>query len=501
VGQEKKYKFSDFFKFHEKQKQAFQYIGKGKRIFFGGARGGGKSAFSLGVAVLCSIQFPGLSTVIIRRRYFDLQHTFIYRLGETYPESVFKYRYIKKIKVAEFENGSKIVFKAVGQDTDLEDIQGGEFQLIIIDEANNFDQDVIHRLVGSLRKSKGKIGLRGFTPTLLMTGNPGGRSDIYFKTRFVEPNYSYWKDYELNHKDEYIFVPSGPHDNPYLDDNYIQWLESMPEGLQQAWLYGNWNVFQGQFFEEWNPSVHVVESFEIPPHWERFSGMDLGFTEKHPTVFLWAAIDPDTHVIHVYRECIITGDLETQAITIASMQEGEEIGMQMADPSMFSDTRKYSIGDDSPAVIFMKSGIVLLPADNGRINGWRMVKQWLHWDENHGPKLVFHDSCYRTVEVMPTLRYAGEGDSEDLDTRQPYDDFADALRYMLSKTVFYETLAEKEEREYIERKKEEEQEEQEAYSIKVKRDPVVKNELLRREWTSRDKWKESVYVSDISMFT
>lgn len=437
--------FGDYIQFHDKQKEAFQYIGKGYRIFFGGARGGGKSAFALASAVACAKQFPGITIVCVRRRYFDLQQTFIYPLLEYYPQNVFKYKYIKKEKIAIFSTegtgtskSSKIIFKACDTEADAQDIQGVEFQLMIIDEANNLDENVLHRLTGSLRKSKRMKGLKGFKTTLLMTGNPGGRSDTYFRTRFVEPDYSYWTDYELKHKDKFIFISSGPFDNPYLDKDYISWLESLPKGLRDAWLYGRWDVFNGQFFEEWNPRVHVVSSFDPPKHWERIAGLDLGFSDKHPTVCLWGAKDPETGVIHIYREAVLKGDVESQARIIASMQEGEEINMFLADPSMFGEQRKMKASDDSPSMIFAKAGISMIPANNDRINGWRIVKQWMHWDENHPPRIVFHDVCTKTIQSLPSLRYATTGNTEDMDTKQPYDDFADALRYMLISGNYYE---------------------------------------------------------------
>lgn len=502
----KKYEFSDFFKFHGRQAEAFKYVGKGHRLFFGGARGGGKSAFALATAMVCAKQFPGIVIVCIRKRYFDLQHTFIFPMLESYPDKLFGYRYLKKDKTAEFNNGSRIIFKACDTETDAQDIQGVEFQLMIIDEANNLEEMVLYKLVGSLRKSKNKKGLKGFKPSLIMTGNPGGRSDLYFKTRFIEPNYSYWQSYELKHKDRYIFVPSGPYDNPYLDEDYISWLEGMPYGLREAWLEGNWDVFHGQFFEEWNPRVHIVESFDPPAHWERVSGMDLGFTDRHPTVFLWGATDPETGVLHIYREAVLKGDVETQAMMVASMQSGEEIGLQLADPSMFSNTRKNTAADDSPDMIFAKAGIALIPANNDRINGWRIVKQWLHWDKKHRPRIVFHDSCPRTIEALPTLRHTTVGNLEDMDTKQNLDDFADALRYMLVSGFFYEVEGEVKYKEWAgDYEKTEEEDYASIFSVssarKKARETVeysgkARDELIVEEST----WRDSIYESDASMF-
>ena len=41
-------------------------------------------------------------------------------------------------------------------------------------------------------------------------------------------------------------------------------------------LYGNWDVFDGQFFREFKRSVHVIESFQMPEHWNRYIAIDYG---------------------------------------------------------------------------------------------------------------------------------------------------------------------------------------------------------------------------------
>src|SRR5690606_41661381 len=73
------------------------------------------------------------------------------------------------------------------------------------------------------------------------------------------------------------FIPAGPYDNPKLDPSYLQSLKMLPEKLQKAWIEGDWDTFQGQFFEEWDPEIHVLkEHFEPPPEWPRYHALDWG---------------------------------------------------------------------------------------------------------------------------------------------------------------------------------------------------------------------------------
>ena len=55
------------------------------------------------------------------------------------------------------------------------------------------------------------------------------------------------------------------------DPGYIDRIKgSGPEWLVKAWLEGDWNIAPGAFFENvWDPSMHVVEPFDIPLEWRR----------------------------------------------------------------------------------------------------------------------------------------------------------------------------------------------------------------------------------------
>ena len=74
----------------------------------------------------------------------------------------------------------------------------------------------------------------------------------------------------------------------------------MPEKLRQAYLEGNWDVFEGQFFSEFDRDVHVVEPFSIPQSWFKFRSIDpsgrAGITSCH-----WYALDWNKRVF-VYKE-------------------------------------------------------------------------------------------------------------------------------------------------------------------------------------------------------
>lgn len=467
-----------------RQMQAYQYLGKGGRVFYGGARGGGKTAFALFAAVMVCKLYPGIKCVAIRETYPELEEAFISQLEVKYPDTVFGYSYKDKTKTATFSNGSKIIFRACDSPKAAKKIQGIEYQFMIIDEAPNFDVLTIHKLSGSLRTSM----KNDFIPSLLMTGNPGGISDTYFITHFVTPNYSDWEDYELKHKEKFFFVPATVYDNEHVTKDYREMLEGLPEHLRLAWLEGRWGVFEGQFFEEWDPTVHIVAPFEVPKHWLRKSGMDLGWSTKHPTVVLWGAQDPENLDVYIYREYTRSGNTEQYADEIIMLEEDDGYVEAWADPNMFYKQKPQDAYAESDSSIFLRKGKYIQPAVNDRELGWRVLKQWLSHTERRPPKLFVFNICRQLITTLPSLRYDMRGilKRNDLDTKMQ-DDAADALRYLMIMGFTFPTK----------------QDLTELAEQRAKDDAIyAKKTFLRAhgESTGYETWEEAINVSEKSNY-
>ena len=387
------------------------------------------SHMALDAAFKACLRHKSIQVGCFRQTYPELEEVFIQQMKRRFPDNVFKYKYRDKHKTAFFPNGSRIIFKSCETEADVKKAQGAEYQFLIIDEAPNWDIITIQKLMGSCRNAR----LSDFSPTVLMTGNPGGISDQWFIDHFVQPNYDKWAPGELKNKERYMFIPAKVGDNPSLDASYIDMLESLPEALRDAWLHGVWGVFEGQFFEMWNQNVHVIPQFKIPDTWHVRGGFDLGYSEAHPSVGLWGAQDPDSGRVYVFQEYVGSGAVETHARPMAEMCGAlGQSHVVYADPSMWDETRKLRDSDESPARMFLSAGVPIMPANNSRVNGWRIVKSWLNYTTSKEPMLYVMDSCPQLITTLPKLRYAkaGKNSREDLDTKM-CDDATDALRYMM----------------------------------------------------------------------
>lgn len=371
----------------------------------------------------------------MRRTIEELKAQIIPEFLKLFPAGEL-YKWRPSDKMIRWHNGSTIHFRPLNDMEDALKEQGIERQMYIIDEANLVNEDLLMMLRGSLRNA----GIKGWRTTMLMTGNPGGVSDLYFKTRFIRPDYSRWTDAELKDKDEYAFVQAKVHDNQRLlqnDPGYLDMLRSQPEHRRRAWLDGDWDVFAGQFFEMWDERVHVVEDFDPPADWARWRSVDLG-KGSHPTVALWWAQQPDdgtpeAGTVYCYREMTAyTAPAEAAKQMAELSMPGESFIMSFGDPNIWA--RDNEIWDNEQ--FFRQAGIMLTPSSNKRSVGWATLKQWLHWDGHvtsglitQLPKMKVCRCCVGLRESVPTLQYVGNG-KEDCDSKQQ-DDWADAMRYFV----------------------------------------------------------------------
>lgn len=428
--------FNTLFQFQPKQKEILRWIGKKSKIVYGGARGGGKTAAAVAIAILCCLQYPGLRVVIIRKSLDELRYQVIDNelLAKYDGKGLFTYN--RTDKTAYFPNGSVIYLRSIEHASDVNKEQGIERGLYILDEGNQFEESVIRRLFGSLRA----FNVKGWKPTMIITANPGGACDDYIKKYWINPwRYDYhesvydeWTPDELKTKDEYIFIPAKVYDNAYATEDYVQELRSLPEDLRRAWLEGDWDSFQGQFFPEFKQQVHVCEPFDIPEDWQRWRGIDLGYG-KHPSVCLFAAQSPETGAVYIYNEVATKGYVPEFIELIKNPSGDDDFVYTMFDPNSMKGRRGTSIEHEDPATMFQRGGIHVTAADNHRDNGWRNVKAWMHYDGNTPPKLYVFHHCLGLIDTIPKQKYV-DG-KHDLDTRGQ-DDYVDALRYILSKLPY-----------------------------------------------------------------
>lgn len=395
-------------------------------LFFGGARGGGKSDFLLGD------YFQDVSThgkdwqgVFFRRTYPELEEP-IRRAKEIYQGSGCTWLEQKKQFV--WPNGACLRFRHCERLADVDKYQGHQYGWMAFDEiTNQADEQVFRRLLACNRWAEKDLP----TKRIRLSGNPGGPGHSWVKKLFIDPapgGCELIEDGDI----ERMFIPSKVSDNEILmsrDPDYIRNLENLgsPE-LVSAWLSGDWNVILGAYFPEFT-ARHVIRPRPIPPYWTRFRAIDWGF--HAPSAVLWIAVSdgmlegiPEGALV-VYREYYGAGlTAEELAPRIRDMT-AEEVRYSVCDPSMFPQKSKVIKGP-SLAEVFVQAGVNLTPGDNNRLAGWQQLRQRLRGVDGI-PMLYIFDTCRELIRTLPLLQH-DDKKPEDCDTTGE-DHLADALRY------------------------------------------------------------------------
>ena len=415
------------------EKQATVMKLRNRFLAYGGARGGGKTWLAVHWAILNCLYYKGIRCLMIRSTYAELEKNLIRPM---ITETNGMARYNDQKKLMRFFNGSTVDFGYCKNEADMERYQGGEWDLEFIDEAGNIPEICIKKFIPTVR------GTNGFPKRTLYTLNPGGRSHGYFKRLFVDRDF---RTDEGEDPDDYAFVQALVQDNKALMESqpeYIKDLEVLPEKLRRAWLLGEWDIFAGQFFEDFVNVVredrtwsHVIPAFEPPAHWTIWRTYDYGY--NHPFACQWWAIDTDG-IMYLILELYGCGQEPNTGLHWTADKQFSEIHRietehpwlrrrqvrGVADPAIWNrESTGISIAD-----VAARCGVQFSPGNNDRINGWAQCHNRLAFDEHGRPGMYVFDHCTAFRRTIPTLLY-DEHKVEDLDT-EGEDHEADAWRYL-----------------------------------------------------------------------
>ena len=406
-----------------------------RHVAYGGARGGGKSWAVRVKALLLCMRWKGIKILIVRKTYKELTNNHIVPLQQMIPVSVARYN--KTEKVFTFFNGSTIWFGYCNNDSDLDQYQGAEYDVIFFDEATQLQEQWIKKINLAVRQPN------GLPKRTYYTCNPGGVSHNYIKRLFIERKYE-----EAEIPENYSFTQALVTDNKVLMEmspEYKAELEALPPKLREAWLYGSWDIFEGQFFEDFMDMpdhyndrqwTHVINPFEIPDGWKIYRSFDWGYNK--PFSCMWFAVDYDGVIYHIleFYGCVKGSPNEgikwTPPQVFAEIHKIEtehpwlkgKVIMGIADPAIWDAETGESIADTAA-----KHQVFFSKGDHQRIAGWMQCHYRLAFDENGFPMFYVFKNCEHFIRTIPLLQY-DDHKVEDIDT-DGEDHIADAWRYFL----------------------------------------------------------------------
>ena len=400
-------------------KQLEFFKARGRHICYGGARGGGKSWAARVKAVMLCGRYQGLKVLLMRRTLPELRENHV-RFLIPMLQGVARYKETENCFY--FPNGSILKLGYCAAEKDVYQYQGQEWDVIILEEATHFTEEQMTFLTTCNRSVRDD-----FTPRMYYTCNPGNVGHAWVKRLFID------RDYRGEERPEdYFFISASVFDNEVLmknDPGYLRTLRNLPEDQKRAFLYGDWDVYEGQYFSEWRRDLHVMDPIPIQPWWQVYRALDYGLDRL---ACLWCAFD-DVGNAYVFREVCVSETIVSDAARMILSAGDEPVTATFMPSDLLGRSSQTGV---SIFETFSSAGLQGTPVSNPRVAGWLNLKEWLHpVDDGTGtvrPKLRIFSTCTELIRCMPLLRFAEKGDPSDAST-EPHEitHAPDALRYMM----------------------------------------------------------------------
>lgn len=432
-------KFTELAKFQDKQLEAWFTLmdPKCKYLLYGGAAGGGKSYFLRWTAIGLAMYYAskGIDRVpigLFSEDYPTLRDRQVTKIMREFPPWLGTLKETQRDGLAFYlapQYGSGVIM--LRNLDDPSKYASVEFAAILVEELTKNTEETFEDLRTRMRfpgvEDRKFIGAT----------NPGQIGHGWVKRKWVKVDPAY-QDLEQN---RFFFVPAKYSDNRYNPSDYgIQLSAITDPQKRRALLDGSWDVFAGQYFDEWNPSLHVINPFVPDKNNVIIGGMDWGRTK--PFAFLLSTVEKVFYEEKSFYR--VKTFSETYGIKKNPIEWSEEIKEQLrrlfsltlgdivwarADTSIFD---KLADGSRSIRDQFVEADDrwrLLRKSNKDRIQGWNIMHDWLSTAPDGLPYWQIASNCSNLIRTLPDLVH-DENQVEDLDS-DGEDHAPDAMRYML----------------------------------------------------------------------
>ena len=301
---------------------------------------------------------------------------------------------VETIRVNHVSGGvSEIVLKTYEQGR--ETWQGTEVDFIWIDE--ECPADVYTEALMRTTTTNGYLfltftPLRGLTDVVLMFMNNSQDTDGEGVKKFLK--YVTWDDcgHLSDRVKQELFQALPPHER-----------ESRSKGIP--------TVGSGRIYPV-PESEYVIEPIQIPRHFPRAFGMDVGW---NATACIWRALDRDADTLYIYDE-YKKGESEPAIHASAIRSRGEWI------PGVIDPAARGRNQHDGTKLFekYLKENLKITPADNAREAGIYEV-----WQRLSTGRLKIFSTCTSAINEMRLYRRDDKGNIVKKD-----DHLMDCLRYL-----------------------------------------------------------------------
>ena len=365
-------------------------------VFYGGA-GSGKSYFITQKIIIRCCREP--IKVLVCRRYGSTLRNSCFSL---FKEILTKWKLTPYLKIREtdfnikFPNGSEIIMVGLDEETKL--LSLNNISTVWIEEAYEVPKPIVEQL---------NLRLRGKADNqqIIMSYNP------------ISKNSWLYDFCEVNPPESFRYLKTTFRDNPFLNKEYIQSLESLytrNPAKARVFCDGEYGVdAEGLVITNWRQEV--FDAMELASQrLEHRAGMDLGWIDK--SAIIDSLYDRENKIIYVFNEFYKSGcQLSELASAITDMN--------------LKKTKLYIDAAEPRAIQFFKQeGINAYPCKKGKDS----VKAGLMFLQDN--LIIVHPNCKNFINELENFSYIKSKQTGEWteDTTHEWSHAIDACRYAYS---------------------------------------------------------------------
>lgn len=438
-----------------KPKQLTFHQSTADECFFGGAKGPGKSLALVMDAFEYALAFPGSDPHLFRESYDELEGNLIKQWKDHVPSDFYVFKETKhEARIRTNGTESVVKFRYVTDPVNAKRYDGRSIPYVGIDELAKHERATAQILMSCMRSAQGwPVMFRG-------TGNPGGQGHKWVRDRYVHrTNYgrTIYTDPESGNSVQ--FIPATVYDGVLTenDPKYVKRLENLPEKERRAYLHGDWDIFEGMFFEQFGPHLKAPGCPRLlPSDCILYGSLDHGTTAPTSFGLWWEDYTGRPHRIWTYyypwdKENNPAQDKRTthaHALAIANgirnirWTHGRPPKVVVADPSMWTKVRNDETFQASPIDYYQDvfsevfSGFrdyrtAFVKANNDKAPGCEVMQEMYNTKDGVPNSFYWDVRENEPYELLIPLQQHDNRNPEVYDTKLE-DHIADDTRYYMT---------------------------------------------------------------------
>jgi Terminase large subunit, T4likevirus-type, N-terminal len=443
-------------------------------LMLGGAAGSLKTSTML-VDLIAERAYPRMRSYFFRRTYAELTGgenaidqslSLFSQCGGTYNSSTHTWRW---------DSGAELYFRHCQHEKDVHQYQSQAMTALAIDESTHWPEQMARYLITRNRSANRYVKIRARLGT-----NPGGVGHKWHQKLFMggvcahcEPQNAppqglvrwdaKWsdgipfEDKETGTKISVSYILSRVRDHDKLGPSYIARLKMQSPATAKALLEGCWKIFEGQYFDVWEPNRGLVDG-QMPEGgcqpgwgpmvmdrrdigeqwwWPRWVGSDFGFSISVAASCLFVHM-PQTpewprgrvFLIDEYK-CQETAKNFAQILADRWVLDEKKDRIEARwqpwylSPDSYGETGQPESLASQMNGVLKKVGIQFNKANTNREGGAMKLYSAFETGE-----LVICRNCHQTIEAIESRIHDPEKENDVLKiSGDELDDFYDCARY------------------------------------------------------------------------